>query len=84
MNIEMIKTSYRLNPDNVFEQTEQEQRTINEEHYQNIIEAKQFFLNLGGTEKHFKKRTPYGNKVVKIISISPDKTMQSIYDFKFN
>ncbi len=79
-NIEMIKTSYELNNNNEFEVKETETRTIDDEWYTNIIEAKQFFLNLGGKEIHTKKN----GKVVKIVSISPDNTMKSVYDFKFN
>lgn len=83
-NIEMIKTSYKMNNNNEYEQTGQEQRMINNEWYNNIIEAKQFFLNLGGQEIHKKKQTKQGRKVVQVISISPDGTMKSVYDFKFN
>ena len=81
-NIEMTKTSYVLN--DTWEQTEQEQKLITEQHYTNIVEAKQFFLNLGGQEIHTKKQTPQGRRVVKIVSISPDSTLKSVYEFKFN
>lgn len=47
-DIEMIKTSYKLNSNNEYEVEEQEARMIDDEWYNNIIEAKQFFLNLGG------------------------------------
>lgn len=83
-DIEMIKTSYKLNSNNEFEVEEQETRMIDDEWYNNIIEAKQFFLNLGGQEIHKKKQTKRGRKVVQVISISPDSTMKSVYDFKFN
>jgi hypothetical protein len=83
-DIEMVKTSYKLNSNNEFEVEEQETRMIDDEWYNNIIEAKQFFLNLGGQEIHKKKQTKRGRKVVQVISISPDSTMKSIYDFKFN
>ena len=84
-NIEMIKTSYELNnSNNEFEVKETKTRMIDDEHYTNMIEAKQFFLNLGGKEIHTKKQTKRGRKVVKIVSISPDSTMKSVYEFKFN
>lgn len=83
-NIEMTKTSYEMNDKNEYEQTEQETKMINDEWYHNIVDAKQFFLNLGGQEIHTKKQTKRGRKVVKIVSISPDSTMKSVYEFKFN
>ena len=83
-NIEMIKTSYKMNSNNEFEVTSKETRMINDEWHTNIVEAKQFFLNLGGKEIHTKKQTKRGRKVVKIVSISPDSTMKSVYEFKFN
>ena len=82
--IEMTKTNYELNDNDVFEVKETEKRMITDEHYKNIIDAKQFFLNLGGQEIHTKKQTPYGRKVVKIVSISPSCSMKSVYEFKFN
>ena len=79
--IKMIKTNYILNNnDDVFEETRKEIKEITNEHYKNIVDAKQFFINLGGTEKHTKKN----GKVVKIVSISPDNTMKSIYEFSFS
>lgn len=82
--IEMTKTKYELNENDVFEVKETEKRMITDEHYENIVDAKQFFLNLGGQEIHTKKQTPQGRKVVKIVSISPDCSMKSVYEFKFN
>ena len=83
-NIEMIKTSYKMNSNNEFEVEETETRMIDDEWHKNIVDAKSFFTGLGGTELHTKKQTKRGRKVVKIVSISPDKTMKSIYEFKFN
>ena len=78
--IKMIKTSYVLNTSNEFEEVEKDIKAITNEHYKNIVDAKQFFINLGGTEKHTKKN----GKVVKIVSISPDNTMKSVYEFSFS
>lgn len=83
-DIEMIKTSYKMNNNNEYEVEEVEARMIDDEWYNNIIEAKQFFISLGGKEIHTKKQTKRGRKVVQVISISPDSTMKSVYDFKFN
>ena len=83
MKINMVKTSYKLNNNNTFEIKEKQEKEISFEHYNNIVNAKQFFLNLGGQEIHTKKQTCAGRKVVKIISISPDSTMKSVYEFKF-
>lgn len=81
-NIKMTKTSLEFINDS-WEEKEKTERMINEEYYENIVDAKQFFINLGGTEKHTKKRTEKGMKVVKIVSISPDVTKKSIYEFEF-
>ena len=76
----MIKTSYVLNTSNEFEETKKEIKEITNEQYKNSVDAKQFFINLGGIEKHTKKN----GKVVKIVSISPDCTMKSVYEFSFS
>ena len=83
-DIEMIKTSYKMNSNNEYEVEEVETRMIDDEWHKNIIDAKQFFLNLGGKEIHTKKQTKRGRKVVKVVSISPDSTMKSVYEFNFD
>lgn len=59
-------------------------RDITEQCYNNIVNAKSFFRNLGGTERHVKSSTRYGYMVTHITSISPDKTAKSIYKFDFS
>lgn len=82
--IEMTKTSYELNDNDVFEVKRVENRMITDEYYNNIVDAKEYFLGLGGQEIHTKKQTPQGRKVVKVVSISPSCSMKSVYEFKFN
>ena len=84
-NIKMTKTSYikKENTKTVWQTIKEEKDLINENKYNNIIEAKRFFQNLGGYEKHNKSYTCNGYIVTEIISISPDKKQKSIYQFEF-
>lgn len=84
-NIKMTKTSYikKENTKTVWQVVNEEKDFINEKQYNNIIEAKRFFQNLGGYEKHNKGYTCQGYRVTEIISISPDKKQKSIYRFEF-
>jgi hypothetical protein len=84
-NIKMIKTSYvkKEGTKTVWQEVKEENKLISEEQYNNIIEAKRFFQNLGGYEKHNKSYTCKGYKITEIISISPNKQKKSIYRFEF-
>jgi hypothetical protein len=62
---------------------ETETKVIDAKQYKNIVDAKSFFKNLGGSETHTKSYTCNGYCVTKIISTSPDKQMRSIYNFDF-
>ena len=61
-----------------------EVKNIDEQSYNNIVNAKNFMRNLGGRETHQKGYTFKGYKVVKIISTSPDKQNRTIYNFDFD
>ena len=74
-NYEKVGSKWRL--------TNTEQRLINEEFYNNIINSKKFFTNLGGYERHIKTYTCNGYMVTHINSISPDKQLKTIRYFKF-
>lgn len=84
-NIKMTKISYikKEGTKTVWQEIKEEDNFINEKQYNNIIEAKRFFQNLGGYEKHNKSYTCRGYRVTEIISISPDKNQKSIYQFEF-
>ena len=60
---------------------EQEEKEINEKYYENIINARHFFENLGGKEIHCKSYTYIGYIVTTIHSISPDRKSKSVYEF---
>lgn len=84
-NIKMTKISYikKENTKTVWQEIKEEKSNISEKHYNNIIESKRFFQNLGGYERHNKSYTCRGYRVTEIISISPDKKQKSIYQFEF-
>jgi hypothetical protein len=67
-----------------WQQTEQEVKEIDLETYNNIVskETLQYFRRLGGTETATKNYTSMGYNVVKLSSISPDKTMKTIREFE--
>ena len=60
-----------------------EEKLINEEFYDNIINSKKFFTNLGGYERHTKTYTCKGYTVTHINSLSPDRTRKTVRDFSF-
>lgn len=74
-NYEKIGSKWRL--------TNTEQRLINEEFYNNIINSKKFFTNLGGYERHTRSYTCNGYIVTHINSLSPDRTQKTVRDFSF-
>ena len=62
-------------------ETNKEEREITQEHYNNVVNAKNFMKNLGGYERHEKNYTEIGYVVTRISSISPDKKDKSLYEF---
>ena len=61
--------------------TSKEEIEITEEHYNNIVGAKNFMKNLGGYERHEKSYTHIGYIVTRINSISPDRKDKSLYEY---
>lgn len=66
-------------------QTESKPELINFLHYLNIIDPRtiQFFKNLGGYEKVIRGYTKKGYLPIEVISISPDRTQKTTYNFMF-
>ena len=62
-------------------ETDNEEKEITDEYYNNIVNAKNFMKNLGGYERHEKSYTYIGYIVTRINSISPDKKDKSLYEF---
>lgn len=82
-NINLIKREYKKDGKKwVF--VRDSNKIINWEYYKNIIDAKSFFVNLGGYERHEKSFTRFGRIVVKVISINPTRDYKSEYVFNFN
>ena len=59
-------------------ETEREEKQITEKIYENVIKSKQFFTNLGGTERHSKSNTYIGYIVTTVNSISPDRQNKTV------
>lgn len=66
-----------------WELLEEERKTVDRQYYQNTVDAKQFFNNLGGMERHSRSYTPYGYIVTSINSISPDHDKKTTREFIF-
>lgn len=60
------------------------EQKVDEQFYKNVVNAKKFFRNLGGYERHEKNYTAWGFRVVRVISISPDKTTRHRWEFDFD
>ena len=76
----MIKISYNKKGSKWIE-VEREEETITKRHANNIVNAKKFFTNLGGYERHEKSYTTYGYVITTVNSISPDRKQKSVYNF---
>ena len=76
----MIKISYNKKGSKWIE-VEREEETITKRQANNIVNAKKFFTNLGGYERHEKSYTMYGYVITRVNSISPDRQQKSVYNF---
>lgn len=77
VNFELITTNYRKQGKKWLLDTT-ETTTVNGTNYNNCIDAKSFFTNLGGYERHEKSYTSLGNIVTTITSISPNKEDKTV------
>lgn len=80
--IEMVETKFQK-VGNSWILTDEKKKTINEEYYNNIVDAVPFFRSLGGYEKVSKNYTCFGKVVTSIISISPMKDQKTERKFSF-
>ena len=62
-------------------ETEREEKQITEKIYENVINSKHFFTNLGGSERHSKSYTYIGYIVTTVSSISPDRQNKTVRYF---
>ena len=76
----MVKTSY-VKKGSKWIEIEKEEQTINKQFANNVVNAKKFFTNLGGYERHEKSYTMYGYVITRVNSISPDRQQKSVYEF---
>lgn len=82
-NIKMITTNY-IKEGKKWINPIEEISFINEENYNNIVESKKFFTNIGSYERHEKSYTSKGYIVTRINSISPNKSQKVTRKFIFN
>lgn len=63
-----------------------ETKTIDKKQYDNItnVDTLKWFRRLGGSETATKNYTSRGYNVVKLISKSPDKSIEVIREFNFD
>ena len=64
----------------------EEERTIEEiteQTYRNIVSSSKFFRRLGGSETHTRTYTCRGYNTIKLTSVSPNRQIKKIYEFKF-
>ena len=76
----MVKISYNKKGSKWIE-VEREEETITKRQANNIVNAKKFFVNLGGYERHEKSYTTYGYVITRVNSISPNRQQKSVYEF---
>lgn len=82
-NIKTIITRYKK-CDSKWVETKKEQHLNDETYVNNVIDARRFFTNLGGYERHDKGYTKYGYRVIRITSINPTRELKTVYEFDFN
>ena len=80
LGFKMVKISYNKKGSKWIE-IEREEETITKKNANNIVNAKKFFVNLGGYERHEKSYTMYGYVITRVNSISPDRQQKSVYEF---
>ena len=81
----MTKIHLVKNPNTktTFIEEERETEQITEQTYRNIVSSSKFFRRLGGIETHTRAYTCRGYNTVKLTSISPNRQIKKIYEFKF-
>lgn len=83
INLTVENYSKKVGTKTVWNLIDKETKTINNEQYKNIVDAKGFFKRLGGSESHTKPYSRNGFCVTKIISVSPDKQSKMVKLFTF-
>ncbi len=81
------KTSYTLRPgtaDHDWQMEKAEDRMIDEETYQNIVDATPFLLRIGRTIYQECDNTPAGYVVTRIISRNPARNRRTVREFIFD
>lgn len=81
----MITETFEKNPNTktTFNKIETEEREIEEKQYNNVVNSSPFFRRLGGSETAQREYTCRGYKIVKLISMSPDRKTKVVRHFKF-
>lgn len=81
-NIKLTKNEYKKEG-TTWRLVRDSHKIINEEFYNNILDAKPFMRNLGGYERHIENFTKWGRRVERVISINPSRDYKSDYIFDF-
>lgn len=85
--IEMTTTKLEKNPNTktTYIEVDKTVENIDFEQYDNITskDTLKFFRRLGGSETATKAYTSQGYKIVRLVSISPDKQNKTVREFKF-
>jgi hypothetical protein len=81
----MTKINLVKNPNTktTYLEEKREVEEIDERTYNNIESSSPFFRRLGGSETHLKTYTCRGYKTIRLTSVSPDKQLKTIREFKF-
>lgn len=83
VNITVIDSEYEKK-NGVWHLKNRHEHAVNEQYYKNVVDAKEFFIGIGGLETHLRGRTKFGTKTTKVISISPNRDAKHIWQFDFS
>lgn len=78
--MKLVKTKYEkiLNTKNTWKKVDTYIDEVSEQFFKNAVNAKDFFEDIGGLERH-KQKTGY----YEITSISPNKQVKCVYQFYY-
>jgi hypothetical protein len=79
----VIRSELKKGTKTVFVEIEREEKLIDRQYYDNIIDAAGFMRRLGGSEHHEKSYTQKGLVVTRVTSKSPDRHNKTVFSFDF-
>lgn len=84
VNISVTDAEYVLTDAGTWHLKNRHEHAVNEQYYKNVVDAKGFFIGIGGKEIHTRGRTKFGTKVTKVTSISPSGECKHVWQFDFS